>query len=207
MAHESEGAAADDQSSAGSDPMPDGSFDAASAPSLESTAAYGDEQFVKLLTSEQMRLLYYITVIIGDPHAAENILQETNLTLWRKSAEFQRDSNFGAWARRVAYWQTQAYLRDHGRDRHLFSGDFVAELANRNVTAGIDSDTRAALRTCLAKLRPDHVEMLRRRYEDGAATTEIAIELGKTAEAIRAMLMRIRKALQRCIEGALRTAT
>lgn len=76
-----------------------------------------DEAFVQLLTAEQLRLLHYIAKLLGDPNEAQNVLQETNLVLWRKSGEFQAGTNFSAWAHNVAYWQVRAFVRDRQRDR------------------------------------------------------------------------------------------
>lgn len=162
-----------------------------------------DESFVQLLTGEQMRLLYYITALLGDPHAAENVLQETNIVLWRKSSEFVAGTNFRAWSRKVAYWQVQAYVRDAGRDRHVFSEQMVEQLAQRNFDESVTADARVALRDCLKKLSRSQHQLLRHRYEEELPMAAIAKLLGKTETAVRAALMRARRGLQRCIGSRL----
>ena len=66
------------------------------------------EPFVRRLTECQSRLYAYVLALPADPTSANEVLGETNVTLWRKAAEFQEGSNFGAWAVRVAP------LRSHG---------------------------------------------------------------------------------------------
>lgn len=164
-----------------------------------------DEEFVKLLTGEQMRLLYYLTMLLGDPHAAENVLQETSIVLWRKADEFAPGTNFSAWAHKVAYWQARAYVRDRGRDRHVFSEELMSQLTSQSVSAAVEPESRLALRDCLKNVRREHLEMLRHRYEDGLPIRDIADAVGRTEVAVRAALMRLRRSLQRCIESKLST--
>ncbi|MDF1745393.1 MAG: sigma factor, partial [Gimesia sp.] len=42
------------------------------------------EQFVQQLTENQNRLYGYVYSLLGDHSRAEDVLQETNLVLWRK---------------------------------------------------------------------------------------------------------------------------
>lgn len=157
------------------------------------------EEFVALLSEEQFPLLRYITMLLGDFHAARNVLQETNLVLWRKSGEYQPGTNFPAWARKVAYWQVQAYVRDQRRDRHVFSEELIGQLAEREEGASYEVEKRVALRDCLKQVRGDQLELLRRRYEDGLPTIQIAERLQRTDTAVRSSLMRIRRALLKCV--------
>jgi DNA-directed RNA polymerase specialized sigma24 family protein len=53
--------------------------------------------------------------VCGDLHDARDVLLETNLVLWQKIGEFEPGSNFGAWARKIAYFQALAFLRDRKR--------------------------------------------------------------------------------------------
>lgn len=162
-----------------------------------------DEQFVQLLTAIQLKLLNYIAMLLGDPHAAANVLQETNLVLWRKAKEFQCGSNFSAWAHQVAYWQVQAYVRDRRRDRHVFDESLIEQLAKHEPEADLGIDVRLALRHCLSQVSPRNLNLLRKRYEGGQSIATMADQLGKTPSAIKVGLMRLRKALMGCIQRKL----
>ena len=161
-----------------------------------------DEVFVQLLTGEQWRLRRYIATLLGDLHAANDVLQETNLLLWRKSHEFRPGSSFFAWARTVAYWQVRAYVRDQRRGRYVFSEELVTQLHD---TAAFDVDESGeilALRSCLEQVSPRNLGLLRKRYEERLPVGKIAEQSGKSQSAVKTSLMRIRRALQKCIEQA-----
>jgi len=117
------------------------------------------EQFVRLLTIHQNGLFAYLVAFLGDLHEASDVLQETNLVLWRKAGEFVEDTDFTAWSRKIAYFQVPAYVRDRKRDRHLFDGDLLAQLSGRLETADEDA-RRLALRSCLAELPDDQGQSL-----------------------------------------------
>ena len=47
------------------------------------------EEFIELMTSFQGRLYAFILSLCGDPNIANDILQESNIILWKKSGEFE----------------------------------------------------------------------------------------------------------------------
>jgi RNA polymerase sigma-70 factor (ECF subfamily) len=168
--------------------------------SSDHTDSHRDEEFVRLLTAEQFPLLQYIAVLLGDPHSASNVLQETNLVLWRKSKEFQPGTSFTHWSRKVAFWQVKAFLRDRVRDRHVFGEDLLQQLANRHETDDDVVDAQLALRHCLEKVSRQNVGILRSRYEEGRSIASIAGVLNRSESAVKMQLMRLRRHLQKCIK-------
>lgn len=161
------------------------------------------EEFVRLLTTEQLPLQYYITKLLGDPAAAQQVLQETNVVLWRKWTDFQPGTNFRAWTRKVAYWQVHSYVRDRKRDRHVFGDELVQQLAARDQQVTVKEEEIIALRHCLQCLSQANVDMLRARYEDSLPIKCIAERVGKSADAVRVAMMRLRRSLQSCVERQL----
>lgn len=158
------------------------------------------EVFVQLLTSHQLSLLHYIAMLLGDVNEARNVLQETNLVLWRKSSEFELGTKFSTWAHQVAYWQVQAFIRDRKRDRHVFDEQMIAQLARIEPEEWAEPEVRVALRHCLAGVSSANQEMLRMRYEGGMTINSLAAKLQKTPAAVKVGLLRVRRALLRCIE-------
>lgn len=165
------------------------------------------EPFVQLLVGEQLSLLNYITLLLADPDAANNVLQETNLVLWRKSQDFTMGTNFTAWARKVAYWQVQAYIRDRTRDRHCFTPELVDQLAAQRSPERDETETQVALRHCLKGVSKENLEFLRLRYEDDLTIVAMAERLGKKLSAVKVRLLRIRQALQECVKENLTEPT
>ncbi len=172
-----------------------------SRPEDKSLAA--TEEFVRLLTAEQGRLSSYIRMLVFDHHEANNVLQETNLILWRKVGDFQLGTSFVAWARKIAYWQVQAHLRDKKRDRLCFSEELAQQLADTYLPQEREDELRGALRKCMQVLGNRELELLRWRYEDEVPVVDLAEKTGKTPSAIKSRLMRVRKSLFACIQQRL----
>ncbi|MEO0531344.1 MAG: sigma-70 family RNA polymerase sigma factor [Planctomycetota bacterium] len=162
------------------------------------------EAFVQELTAAQLGLLRYIATLLGNPQEANDVLQATNVVLWRKASEFELGTSFRAWSERVAYFQTRAFIRDRGRDRHVFSEEMVSHLASRTVEA-ID-DRQIALRHCLSGLEPRQRDLLRLRYADEIPLKQLAERQGKGLSAMKVGLHRLRRSLLDCIERKLSEA-
>jgi len=158
------------------------------------------EEFVRLMTEHQGRLFAYIFSLLGNPDAANDVLQEVNVVLWRDSREFRPGSNFKALAFRVAHFQVMAWRQRQIRDRLVFEDDLLEALATgaREVDEMFDR-RQERLTHCLEKLTPEHREMVRKRYADGTPLQSIAAERGTTANAIMQALFRIRQRLMTCV--------
>ena len=159
--------------------------------------------FVQLLTGVQSRLYAYICTLLSESAGARDVLQETNLALWDKAAEYDPCRPFMPWAYRVAYLQVLAY-RKSWRSRLVFNEQLVSELAEETVGRDADFDQRLeALGHCIDKLPGPRREMLERRYRQGDSVDQIAQQLRKAPNVVAASLYRIRKMLLDCIESRL----
>lgn len=155
---------------------------------------------MKLLTSSQSPLYGCILSLLPDRIAAQDILQETNLTLWRKADDFEAGTSFMAWASRIARYHVLNYRRKQHRDRLVFDEELFAELCERQAMAVGDSELYAtALRECLEKLPSDHYSLVKQRYAPNATVAEIAGARGQTVGAVSQLLYRIRESLLNCM--------
>ncbi|HXG62845.1 MAG TPA: sigma-70 family RNA polymerase sigma factor [Planctomycetota bacterium] len=155
---------------------------------------------MRTMAEHQGRLFAYILSLVGDPDAANDILQETNVVLWRDSKEFRPGSSFAAWAFRIAHFQVMAFRQRRLRDRLIFQDELLDLLAaGARETDDLFESRQERLTSCLEKLNPDHREMLRRRYAEGRSVQEIARDRGMTPNAAMQALFRIRKALLQCV--------
>lgn len=166
------------------------------------------EEFVRLLTEAQGTVYGYIVSLIPDRNRARDLLQETNITLWRKADNFEEGTNFNAWACRVAYFHVLAFRRKMAREKLVFDDDILDYLAERNderiAEEGV-RDRNNALRQCLQKLPEHHRKLVEARYQPGASVQKIATEANRTVGAISQTLYRIRHNLMICIEKTLAT--
>jgi RNA polymerase sigma-70 factor (ECF subfamily) len=170
--------------------------------SVNADTSESREAFVQLLTSEQTSLFRYIVTLLGHTNDANNVLQQTNLVLWRKASEFTFGTNFHVWAKTIAYYQTLAFLRDRKRDKHIFDEALLEQLASEPELFDED-ERRVALRHCLGSISRNSLDLLQQRYDPGRSIHEIAKAQHKSESAIKMALLRIRQSLIKCIEGQL----
>ena len=169
----------------------------------ETGRSLGDEQFMQLLTKSQSRLYSYIFSLLPLMDASEDVLQETNLVLWRKSDEFV-GGNFLAWAFRVAHFQVLAYRRDKARDRKFFSAELV-DVIDKEFTDGIGEVEfmQRALEGCLGKLPARDRDLIVARYAPQGSVRRLAERDHTTAKAVSRSLYRVRRMLFRCAEASM----
>ena len=170
------------------------------------TSQFDSDAFVQLLTEFQSRLYVYILSVVANDRAANDILSDTNATLWQKREEFQIGTSFAAWAFKVAYFRILAYQKKRRSDRHVFSDEFLSEVAE--VAAAVSEEIgemRSALSLCLKKLSSADRRLVNMRYESGMSVQHIAGVHHKTPNAISHALFRIRAALTQCIERTMRS--
>lgn len=168
-----------------------------------------ESEFVLLITRYQAALYAYILTIHPNRVAAQDILQETNLVLWRKIADFEAGTDFKAWAFRTAYWQTMAHLKRLQRAGLVTLEPDVLELVAREAEEilGDFEERHLALKSCLQKLPAGDASILAAHYQHGESLAQISGRLGRTRDALKQVLLRIRRTLRACIERQLANQT
>ncbi|MGE3808819.1 MAG: sigma-70 family RNA polymerase sigma factor [Gemmataceae bacterium] len=161
------------------------------------------DEFISQLTAAQAALWAYVYSLLPNHVAAQDVLQETNLTLWRKAGDFRLGTSFLAWACQVAYFHVLSHRRKLRRDRLVFDDDVFAYLAERQADRGVElGDRLTALRRCLEKLPENSRRLLQERYAAGGSVKGMAEESGRSSAALSQLLYRIREKLLQCIETA-----
>lgn len=163
-----------------------------------------EERIVGLIARHQPEIHRYVLSLLPDRMLADDVVQETNLVLWRKAAEYDPAQPFLPWALTIALYQVKAARRDAGRDRHVFDDSLVEILAAEGREAEPQAgDLEKALESCLQELPEKQRQLILARYAPGSSVQELAAERSQTPTALSLSLMRIRKALESCIERKL----
>ncbi|MDZ4656121.1 MAG: sigma-70 family RNA polymerase sigma factor [Bythopirellula sp.] len=159
------------------------------------------ENFVELMTQYQGRLYGYILTLSGDPDAANDVLQEANIVLWKQWSQFEPGSNFKAWAFRIAHFQFMAYRQKRIRDKVLYSDELLSLLASEAKEVDESHEQRAAaLEKCLARMAPRSREAIRLRYSEELKVGDMAQRLHRSANTVYQILFRARKWLIECVQ-------
>ena len=158
------------------------------------------DQFLRLFALHEPALRAFVRALVPSLADTADVMQEVAVVLWKKFGEFDASRDFRKWAFGVARYEALAYLRDKGRDRHVFNDDLAAALADEAAVAGPRHEAqREALEVCLQKLPKAQRSLVLTAYAKGAHMDEIAAHRGQTPMSLYKLLHRIRRALLECV--------
>lgn len=159
-----------------------------------------DEEFLELITAYQGRLFGFVLSMLGNVDQSNEVLQEVNLVLWKKSDEFRPGSDFKAWSFRVAHFQVMAFRQKQIRDRLVFDNDVFERITSDAMTQDAEYEERLKrLDDCVESLSDRNRDVICRFYKNGESMSDIGASLNRTANAVGQMLFRIRKTLIQCV--------
>ncbi len=163
-----------------------------------------NEQFVRLLTQNERKIYGFILSLVPNWADADEILQETNVRLWKQFGKFVPGTDFAAWACTVAHFQVKTFRKRAGRQKVVFSQAFVDAVAEEALAAQQEVGARqSALAMCLERLQEKSRQMIDLCYRQGFSIREAATQLGRTADATYKALSRIRHSLHDCVQRRL----
>jgi RNA polymerase sigma-70 factor, ECF subfamily len=161
-----------------------------------------DDRIVQLIAGCQRGLFLFICGLLFSRELAEDVLQETNLLLWQKRAEYRPGTNFYAWACQIAFYKVCKARDQQRRKVPAFSELFLQRMAPELQTlADAPNRMQDYLQECIAILADQDRALLERRYDDGVTTRSIADELGQSVRTVNRSLGRIHETLFDCINA------
>ncbi|WP_197529634.1 sigma-70 family RNA polymerase sigma factor [Botrimarina mediterranea] len=162
------------------------------------------DQFIRRLTDHQVDLQGFILSSLGSYSDALDVLQQTNIALWKKADQFHAGSPFMPWALQVAKYEILAFLRKRRRDRHQFSSEVVELMVDMAIQRSSNLSQRSeALMDCIKELPERSRHFLAIRYASDRSVSEVAEISGRTVEAVKSVFLRIRRSLEECIDRRL----
>jgi RNA polymerase sigma-70 factor (ECF subfamily) len=163
------------------------------------------EETIARITAAQRPLYAYVRSLVAPWGSVEDVLQEVNLVLWRKAAEFDGRGEFLSWACRIAFLQVLAHRKKLRSSRFVpLDEAILADLSGLATEHVREADARLdALRRCLESLPDDMRRLIASRYRDGGSVEAAAKDAGRPAGSVRVSLHRIRKSLLECIQNRL----
>jgi RNA polymerase sigma-70 factor, ECF subfamily len=169
-----------------------------------------DEILIRLIAARNenaMRALYerhkdgvfrFVVRIVKDEPRAEDVASEVFFEVWRRAGTFEARSRVGTWLLGIARFK--AWTANRTR-RHVSLDDAVVEQiedeAENPEEALLRLDRGAAIRACLARLSPQHREIIELVYYHEKTITEVADILHVPRNTVKTRMFYARKALQR----------
>ena len=161
---------------------------------LLALARTGDiSAFSRLMEAEQSRLMAQAVAFCGDPHRAQDLVQETMIAAWKSLHRFDGSCRFFTWLYVILLRQHRRTLGWFSRRLPLATLEQLAA-AGRHETATAEAGTSEAaieaglLRAMMQALPARHREVVRLRFYAEASEPEIAAALGISPGTVKSRL-------------------
>lgn len=168
-------------------------------PEDENKAPDATEEVQLLFVRHENTIRAFVRSLQPSLSDADDVMQETFLTISRKGSTFEAGSNFLAWACGIARLKVLENFRQRKRANVLSEAAIIALTEDAPSLQSFD-EKENALEGCLEQLTPKIRDLLWRRYSRRQSSTEMAKSAGMTSTAVRVALTKARKTLRDCIK-------
>jgi RNA polymerase sigma-70 factor (ECF subfamily) len=167
---------------------------------LVSRCQAGDERaFEEIVSTYGPRLRYYLLKHLSSPEAADDVLQEVWLDVYRSVARLRRPDSFRAWIYRIA--RDRAF-RDLRRARVPCQLADEADLATEEVEDdGFSPEDVRRVHEALGRLSPLHRDVLLLRFIEDLPYDEIAQITGCPPGTVKSRIHHAKRLLRQEMEG------
>src|SRR5688572_1499366 len=148
-----------------------------------------------LLDQTRRWLLAYFIAGTGDPHRAEDLVQDVFAAALKNSGRFDPSKSVGAWLRGIARNVLLMTYRSSRRPTlSLDAGALdrldgaAARAESEEAAAGYAGRRQQLLRDCLGAVPEKNRKVLALKYTDGRPSRDIAARLGMRASAVDMLL-------------------
>ena len=149
----------------------------------------------RLFVECQPALRAFIGALVPEFSRAQDVLQETFLTVTQKANDFVPETNYLGWACTIARYK----VLEARRERKFVGLTEAAIEALCAKTPDLPSPRSDALAQCIEELAPKAKQAITLRYQGSHSAAEVANIMGWTAEAVYVALSRARRFLEKCI--------
>lgn len=166
---------------------------------LSSVDRIKHQQFAERVVRNQRRLYGFIVSLIPNRSDADELFQQTCLTLWENWDRYDPEQDFVSWACGIAHNKIRNFHRKLENKTKQLEPATLELLAENLMERKSDSDDRlSALRDCLQSL-PEHSRIVVESYYGGRDVRDIASRRNTTSNAIYKLLNRVRILLHECV--------
>ncbi|OJU24357.1 MAG: RNA polymerase subunit sigma [Nitrobacter sp. 62-13] len=156
-----------------------------------------------LYLRHNVRIYRFVLRSLRDATAAEDIVSQVFLDVWRTADQFEGRSRVSTWLLSIARFKTLTAMRQ--RRHEDIDQDNVREIADGADTpeTTLDrSNVSAILRACIAKLSPAHREIINLVYYHEKTVEEAGEIIGIPQSTVKTRMFYARKQLAELLKGA-----
>ncbi len=159
--------------------------------------------FAELVRRYQLDVRAFLRRRLNDVSLADDLAQEVFLGAIKSISGFRKDSSVRGWLLSIARYKLVDHIRAESRKRNAqtqLEEDLLAESVRRlDHEQEIDEGVLQSLKDCMSRLQPNARRLLQDFYFDRIEATAIAKQNNQKPSAVRMNLLRIRRALGKCI--------
>ncbi|GEC15778.1 sigma-70 family RNA polymerase sigma factor [Nitrobacter winogradskyi] len=156
-----------------------------------------------LYLRHNVRVYRFVLRSLRDATAAEDIVSQVFLDVWRTADQFEGRSRVSTWLLSIARFKTLTAMRQ--RRHEDIDQENVREIADGADTpeTSLDrSNVSAILRACIAKLSPAHREIIHLVYYHEKTVEEAGEIIGIPPSTVKTRMFYARKQLATLLKGA-----
>ena len=162
------------------------------------------EVFEILMREHAEMLLAFLRSSVRDPHAVDDLFQETMVIAWRRIDDFDRSRSFGKWIRGIAGKLVMAHFRKAGKNPLHCDAVTLEWLESRfERVEKLKGDTLSVkldlLKDCIAALSDDNRQAIEARYLELNSLEQIVNRFGITLQTAKKRLYRAKIQLEACL--------
>jgi RNA polymerase sigma-70 factor (ECF subfamily) len=166
--------------------------------------ANGDRMAMQVLFARhQVKVFRFVVRLIGDEAAAEDVISEVFLDVWRHAGRFEARSSVSTWLLAIARNKAYSMLRrpkSEGLDDDK-AESIVDTLDDPEVVAQ-KRDKSGLLRDCIHRLSVDHREVIDLVYYQEKSVEEVAEIVGIPENTVKTRMFYARKKLSEMLQAA-----
>jgi RNA polymerase sigma-70 factor, ECF subfamily len=178
--------------------------EASSDEMLVKRIANGDQLAMRLLFARhQVRLYRWLVRLVRDEALAEDLLSEVFLDVWRQAVSFEGRSSVSTWLLAIARYKALSALRrrsDMQLDDEIAAA--IPDPADNPERALQNAERTELLRRSLARLSPEHGEVIDLVYYHGKSVKEVAQIAGVAEATVKTRMFYARRKLAELVEAA-----
>src|SRR5689334_24116766 len=156
-----------------------------------------------LFSRHHVRVYRFVLRLVGNPTTAEDLISEVFLDVWRQADRFEGRSAVSTWLLAIARFKALSALRkkpDEALDEE--TAEAIEDTADNPEVALAKKDKGAVLRQCLAKLSPEHREIIDLVYYHEKSIEEVAQIVKIPENTVKTRMFYARKKLAELLQAA-----
>ncbi len=160
------------------------------------------DAYEAIVRAYQQAVWKVVAAMLFNTQRTEDLVQQTFIKAFQQLHRYQRGRDFGAWIKEIARNEVRQELRRcarEGRRLEIYQAQLL-QTYEESPQLTPEGGLEEALQQCLHHLPPTSAKLVELRYRVALNFGEIASVFGRTVEATRQQLARIRISLRECIE-------